>query len=184
MVIVLKSSNQTMQTNIVLIGMPGAGKTTVGKCLAENIGFCFVDTDSIIEEQLGMKISEIFSTKGEDYFRKIEAAVIQSLRGQNSLVVSTGGGVFQSEINRQNLALIGDTYYLYAPPETIYNRIADESHRPLLTDVDPKQRLKELFEKRHHLFQMAKYTIDTTNLNPYNVVDEILRIRNGKSSGS
>lgn len=171
-----------MPASIILIGLPGSGKTTIGKELAKKIDFSFLDTDYLIEELEGYSISEIFENKGETYFRDLETTVIKSLLGVKNKVISIGGGAFEREENRSLLKQIGNVVYLYASVDVIYNRIKNVAGRPLLACDNPKQKLNELYIKRHPQFEQADYTIDTSNLTLYNVIDDIQRIINAKNS--
>lgn len=168
-----------MPASIILIGLPGAGKTTIGCELAKKLDFAFLDTDTLIEHLEGYSISEIFEAKGEENFRKIEASVISSLNGVKNKVISIGGGAFQQRDNRENLQSIGKIVYLYSTPEIIYQRIKNKQGRPLLACENLLVKLEELYAQRHETYMLADYKIDTSNLNQYNVVEELLRIING-----
>lgn len=171
-----------MPASIILIGLPGSGKTTIGKELAKKIDFSFLDTDYLIEELEGYSISEIFDKKGEVYFRNLETSLIKSLSGVKNKVISIGGGAFQREANRELLKQIGCTVYLFAPVDVIYDRIKTASGRPLLACNNPLQKLNELYHQRHSQFEQADYTIDTSNYSLYTVVEELQRMINAKNS--
>lgn len=171
-----------MPASIILIGLPGAGKTVVGKELAKKFDFSFLDTDYLIEELEGYSISEIFEIKGEVYFRDLETSVIKSLLGVKNKVISIGGGAFEREENRNLLKQIGNVVYLKASVDTIYDRIKNAVGRPLLACDNPKQKLNELYVKRHPQFKEADYVIDTSDITIYNVIEELQRIINAKNS--
>ena len=164
-----------MGNNIILIGLPGSGKTTVGKLLAKKLEYQFIDMDSLIEEFEGLSIKDIFTQKGEEYFRELETRIIKSFSGIEKKVISTGGGTFEKEENQQLLKNLGKVIYLYTDPETIYERIKNDKGRPLLQTENPLETLKKLFSQREKNYKFADYTIDTTNNNPYNVIDEIIK---------
>ena len=117
--------------NVILTGMMGSGKTTVGKELATILNYNFVDLDEIIENKYG-KITDIFSQKGEKYFREIETQELKNFENQSNFVLSTGGGVILKDENIKILKDLGQVFYLSAKSETIYNRIKNQKHRPLL----------------------------------------------------
>ncbi len=164
--------------------MPGCGKTTVGKMLAQKLNFEFVDTDSLIEAREGLIISEIFKLRGEEYFRDCETSIIQSLSKIHNSVISVGGGAYQKQINRTILKGLGVNFYLYCSPMEIYIRIKGDSSRPLLNSDNPLEKLEDLYEKRHKDFELSDYIIDTVNISQYDIVEHILRIKNGTSFGN
>lgn len=120
--------------NIILVGYMGCGKTTVGKNVAKNKSFTFIDTDEMIEKQQGKKISEIFDKNGEAAFRDMETEYLKQLLGSNqeNLVISTGGGMAVREENRKLLAKLGRVIYLKVSPEVVYDRLKTDTTRPLL----------------------------------------------------
>ncbi len=132
--------------NIVLTGMPGSGKTTIGKLVAEKMGRAFVDTDDLIVEKAKMPISEVFATKGEEAFRQIEAEVIADVAKQSSLVIATGGGAVLREENRLNLAQNGFVFWLYRPLEALQLG----NGRPLSTS---REAVAALFAQREPLYR-------------------------------
>lgn len=142
--------------NIVLIGYMGAGKSTVGKVLAHRKGYRFIDTDMYIEEHEGMKITEIFKVKGEDYFRRLETAVLTELKEKlHHTVLATGGGLPLRSENSKLLRQIGTVYYLKADADTIYERVKYSADRPLLQCDDPYKRICEMLEVRNSIYEKA-----------------------------
>lgn len=141
--------------NIILVGYMGCGKTTVGKNVAKNKEFTFVDTDEMIEEQQGKKISEIFAEQGEAAFRDMETEYLKQLISENqeNLVISTGGGMAVREENRKLLAQLGSVIYLKASPEVIYERVKTDTTRPLLQCEDPLQRIKDMMAVRGPIYE-------------------------------
>ena len=150
-----------MRNNIILIGYMGCGKTTVGKNLARITGYTFTDTDEMIEKQQGRTISEIFATDGEEAFRKMETKLLEQLIQEQStqLVISTGGGMPLREKNRKLLAELGTVIYLQTKPQTVYERIKDDTKRPLLQCEDPLARINEMLAARGPIYESTTNNI-------------------------
>lgn len=147
---------------IVLVGLPGSGKTTVGKQLARRLKLPFVDSDHVIEDRLGCSIREFFEREGEDRFRDVEQEVIDELSRGQACVLSTGGGAVLRSANRQHLHDRGKVVYLRSTPEDVYRRVRHDRNRPLLLVADPLQRLRDLYEARDPLYrEAAHFVIDT-----------------------
>ncbi len=162
--------------NIILIGMMGAGKSTVGKYLQKMLpNFSLVDIDSKIEEDEGISISEIFERYTEKGFRRIETLTIEDVCKNSNLIISTGGGAFESEENRNILLNSGKVFYLFADSQTLYDRIKTEGHRPLLQCKNPFKIFTEILDNRDKNYRKADYIIDTSSLNPELTAKEILR---------
>lgn len=132
----------------VLIGMPGAGKTTVGRHLARRLAVPFADTDAIIEARLGVSIREYFQREGEEAFRVLESEVLAEVMQNHPGVVSTGGGIVTQASNRELLKACGRCVYLRAKPEELMRRLRHDKLRPLLQVADPMAKLQELFSAR------------------------------------
>jgi shikimate kinase len=148
---------------ISLVGMPGCGKSTVGRHVARNMGWRFVDSDHEIEHRLGHTIKTHFERFGEASFRELEAEVIAEISAQQGVILATGGGAVLREANRQALKT-GDNQvvYLRAMVDDLVRRLRFDHQRPLLQGVDPARRLRELFMERDPVYrQMADFTIDT-----------------------
>ncbi len=160
--------------NIVLTGFMGTGKTEVGRLLARRLGYTFIDADSVIEEEQGIPITEIFKRFGEPYFRDIESAVIKRLSEMERAVISTGGGAVLRQENMDNLKKKGIIICLMASPETIYERTKNDSSRPLLQVENPLQRIKELLEFRRPYYERADIMVNTDGKTPAQVVEEII----------
>lgn len=147
---------------IVLVGMPGSGKSTVGRQLARHLGWRFIDSDAEIEHRLGDSIRAHFEQHGEDSFRDIESATLADLAGQSKAVLSTGGGSVLREANRAVLRAAGPVVYLRATPEDLYRRLRHDQQRPLLQGPDPLGKLRQLFRVRDPLYrEVAEFTLDT-----------------------
>ena len=132
--------------NIILIGLMGAGKSTIGKTLATTLNYRFIDVDEEIVKHENMSINDIFLQKSENYFREIETQVIKEICKNNKTVISLGGGGFEKEINREILLNNGKVFYLYTDVNTLYERIKSDSSRPLLKCKNPKEKLQELLK--------------------------------------
>jgi len=148
--------------NIALIGMPGSGKSTVGRQLARRVGWAFVDTDTEIERELGASIRSVFEQHGEPRFRDLESEVLARLLAGESRVIATGGGAVLREANRQNLRARAEVVYLRSTPEELMRRLRHDTRRPLLQVGDPMRRLRELYRERDPLYrEAARFTIET-----------------------
>lgn len=147
---------------ITLVGLPGSGKSTVGRHLAKRLHVPFLDSDHVIEQRLGCSIREYFDREGEERFRDIEQAVIDELTSAPSGVLSTGGGAVLRPLNRQHLHERGTVVYLNSSPEEIYKRLRHDTQRPLLQVADPLGRLRELYAARDPLYrEVAHFSVDT-----------------------
>lgn len=150
---------------ISLIGLPGGGKSTVGRQLARRLNARFVDSDTVLEERIGMPIRSYFEQRGEEAFRDEEEAVIQELTESapdKAWVLATGGGAVLRAANRARLREGSTVVYLRSAPEELFRRLRHDTHRPLLQVADPMAKLRELYEQRHPLYeQTAHYTVDT-----------------------
>ena len=148
---------------ITLVGMPGCGKSTVGRHLARHLGLRLVDSDHEIEKRIGMPIRNWFEAHGEAAFRDIEEEVIAQLcSGAQNLVLATGGGAVLRPANREHLRQGSHVFYLRSTPEELFRRLRHDTHRPLLQVADPLRRLRELFRERDPLYrQTAHYVVET-----------------------
>lgn len=148
--------------NIFLIGLMGAGKTTIGRQIASELSLEFFDSDHEIENRTGVTITHIFDIEGETGFRKRETAILDELTTKKGIVLATGGGAILKAENRQFLMSRGTIIYLYADIETLLERTSKDRNRPLLQTKDPRAVLKELFEIRDPLYrETADIIIDT-----------------------
>ncbi len=163
------------QRCVILYGTMGAGKTTVGEQLADILGYEFIDTDALIEEKEGKSITQIFEEKGEEGFRAIESEVIASLADSEAKVIATGGGAIMDPQNRHVLASLGSTVYLKASPRELYQRIKNDTNRPLLQNAeDPKAEIASLLKKREIHYENSTIVIDTEVLSTEEVADQLI----------
>lgn len=161
--------------NIVLIGMMGAGKSYIGAKLAKLlVHFTYVDTDDIIEKEVGLTIPKIFSEYGEDYFRKLESDVIKSVSAKKNQIISVGGGAFIKSENVNALKTNGLTFYLKAPASELFNRIKDEVHRPVLGMEFTQDTIETLLNKRQKYYMQADFIINTNQMPAYVILDNII----------
>ena len=154
----------------------GTGKTTIGRLLAEKIGYQFIDTDALIEEQIGQTIAELFATQGEELFRQLETDVVRKLAKESGLVIATGGGLV---LNPENVALLkqtGTIFCLTASPEDILKRISQQHHiRPLIQEDNPLKKIKELLEQRDPIYRQFKQ-IGTNTASPQQLTEQIIDV--------
>lgn len=164
-----------MKKNIVLIGMMGCGKTTVGYELAKILpDFEYVDIDKEIEKSTQQRISDIFLKHGESFFRMLETEKIKKVCQNKNQIISTGGGAFEDEQNRKNLKSSGHIIYLKTSPQEIFNRIKTETHRPLLRKDFSVEKITNIMQKRAKNYEKADIIILTDNKTPQKIAEEII----------
>lgn len=147
---------------VSLIGLPGSGKSTVGRQLARRLQLPFFDSDHVIEQQLGCSIREYFEREGEVRFRDVEASVIDELTQIPAAVLSTGGGAVLRPENRHNLHSRTQVVYLNSSPDDLFRRLRHDKSRPLLQVADPLQRLRDLHAQRDPLYrETAHFLVET-----------------------
>ena len=161
--------------NIILVGFMGTGKTVTGRVLAERTGLELVDMDSIIEERAGRPISEIFATDGEAGFRKLERALAHELSQRQGLVISTGGGIVLNPDNLADFEKTGLVVCLTASPETIFQRLENDTTRPLLSG-DKKGQISGILATRKPLYDAIEHQIDGDRLDPEGRAEAILAL--------
>lgn len=148
--------------NIFLVGMMGAGKTTLGKALAKKLQREFIDTDKVLVERTGVSVNTIFEIEGEEGFRRRESAVLAELAQRPGCVIATGGGAVLSEENRRVMRENGTVVYLRARLDSLWERTRQDTSRPLLRTPDPRATLADLLEKRDPLYRDAAHVIVDT----------------------
>jgi shikimate kinase len=161
--------------SVVLVGMMGAGKSSVGRRLAARLGIAFVDADVEIEKAAGMTISEIFAAQGEAYFRAGETRVIARLLDGGPQVLATGGGAFMNADTRTAIRAKGISVWLRATLDVLTRRIKRRGDRPLLKNADPAETLRRLIEERDPVYAEADLTVESRDVPHETIVDEMLQ---------
>lgn len=162
--------------NIVLVGFMGTGKTSVGQKLAARLQMPMIDTDDIIGEDSGLDIPDIFARYGETHFRDLESVAVRKAANLENHVISTGGGVVLRESNLEMLKRNGTVFCLTATPEEIWRRVGNETHRPLLRDPNPLDKIEQMLLERRPFYARADHDIPTTGLSIEAVTDKIVEI--------
>jgi shikimate kinase len=160
---------------IALVGLPGSGKSTIGRQLARRLGLVSFDTDHVIEQRLGCSIREYFEREGEEKFRDIEQSVIDDLTLTHNGVLSTGGGSVLRQANREHLHTRCQVVYLRSTPEEIFRRLRHDMQRPLLQVDDPLTRLRDLFAIRDPLYrETAHFVVETGRPSVANLLNMVV----------
>ena len=163
------------RNNVILVGMMGAGKTTVGRLLARRLKRAFYDSDEEIERRCGVRIPVIFDIEGEAGFRTREAQAIAELCAIDGVVLATGGGAVLAEENRRRMAAHGTVVYLHARPGYLWQRVRHDRNRPLLAAPDPQKKLEELYAVRDPLYrEVADIVVDTGRQSVQTLAKELL----------
>ena len=160
--------------NLALIGFMGTGKSSVGRLVAEQLHFNFLDTDAEIETQSGLTIAEIFAQQGEAAFRERARKLVEHLASRRELVISTGGGLPVEPANLESLKTHALVVGLWASPERIWERVRNQTHRPLLQDADPQARIRTLLAAREPFYRQADVLINTELRSVREVAQQIL----------
>jgi shikimate kinase len=159
--------------NLALVGFMGTGKSTIGRLVAEQIQFGFVDTDAWIEERLGRSISDIFAREGEAAFRQYEKQAVKALARQRNLVIAAGGGLVADPANMASLKAHALVIWLVASPETIWERVQTQTHRPLLQGPDPLAKIRALLEAREPSYRQADVFVHSGLRCPKEVAQQV-----------
>ncbi|RKX32429.1 MAG: shikimate kinase [Verrucomicrobia bacterium] len=162
--------------NIVLFGFMGTGKSTVGRVLARKLGMDFVDMDTEIERRTAKTIPQIFAEDGEAHFRKLERDLVRELSRRKGTVIAAGGGVVLNPENVADFARNGLLVCLNASPETILQRVREESHRPLLEQGEKERRVREILEARRPYYGALPHQVETDNRTPDEIAEEIITL--------
>jgi len=154
-------NNSRRIVNVALIGFMGAGKTSVGRLVSEQLGFDYLDTDEIIQSRTNRTIADIFAKDGEPAFRKLEEQIVAELATHERTVISTGGGLPVNSENLTSLKTHALAVYLWASPEKLWERVRNQTHRPLLNTPDPKRKIRELLATREPFYRQADVLLNT-----------------------
>lgn len=170
----LQSSQAWREKPLVLIGLMGAGKSTIGRRLAKKLGWKFIDSDDEIVEAAGCSIADIFAIHGEGIFRDLEARVIKRLMQRSHCVIATGGGAWIQESVRTDIKTHATSVWLRAQLPVLLSRVEHRSHRPLLETGDKQGILQKLMDERYPLYEKADITVDSGATSHEKVVDAVL----------
>jgi len=163
-----------VKKNLVLLGMMGVGKSTLGKIVAKKLNLKFIDTDLNIEKKWSMKISEIFENKGEDFFRIEEEKEVLECLKKNKIVLALGGGAFMNK-NIRNLILKNSlTFWLDLNLKTVNERVKWNKKRPLLNHQNTEEIIKKLYSERKNIYKLAKYKINCDKISKGKIVEKII----------
>lgn len=164
-----------MSVRIALVGLPGGGKSTVGRQLARRLGLEFIDSDTEIEKRIGCSIRSFFEREGEAPFRDIEERVIAELAGRAGCVLATGGGAVLRPANRRALHEQSTVVYLRSTPEELFRRLKHDTQRPLLQVADPLAKLRDLYKQRDPLYrETAHFVVETGRPSVASLVNMVL----------
>jgi shikimate kinase len=168
--------NDRTRPHLILVGLPGVGKTTIGRAAARRLGRDFLDFDQEIERRAGMDVREIFRLKGEEHFRELEFALTKELSTSGGMVLAPGGGWITQERSVELLRSAGRIIYLRASPEAVAKRLRRVETRPLLAGRDPVVALRELYEKRRALYETADTVLDTESLMRQQLIAKVVEL--------
>lgn len=160
--------------NIALIGFMGTGKTSVGRLVAEQLHFNYLDTDEMIQTATGKTIAEIFSANGEPAFRALEEKIVQELAGKDRTVISAGGGLPVNPANLASLKAHALVVCLWASPAKIWERVKNQTHRPLLHDPDPQRKISDLLAARGPFYKQADILLNTESRSLREVAQQVV----------
>jgi shikimate kinase len=161
--------------SIVLVGLMGAGKSTVGRRLAQKLGLDFTDADAEIERAAGKTVPDIFRDHGEAYFREGERKVIARLLESGPQVLATGGGAFMNEETRNNIARLGISVWLKADMDLLMKRVRRRDNRPLLKAEDPEEVMRQLIAQRYPVYGQADVTVESKDVPHNSIVSDVIR---------
>ena len=161
--------------NIVFLGMMGSGKSSIGFLVSKRLQLDFIDIDDYIERNLGMKISEIFKSKGESFFRQIEEKIALKILKRNNIVISLGGGSFLNKNIRKEVLINHLSFWLKLDAEILIKRISNNKKRPLVMNLS-KNELSDLIKKRSNIYSKALYSVNCNNLTKIEVINKIINI--------
>tara|TARA_A100001011_G_C14321325_1_gene850833 strand:- start:9393 stop:9908 length:516 start_codon:yes stop_codon:yes gene_type:complete len=167
-----------LKRNLVLTGMMGSGKSTIGKSLSDQLNLKFVDIDEIIEKKHSLSISQIFETKGEDFFRETEEEETLKILNNTNLLVALGGGAFMNKTIRENIKKSSFSVWLDVNINEIFKRTENSKKRPLLKNIN-KENLKKLYDERKKTYSLADFKINCDFKTKDEIVKEIIKVYEG-----
>jgi shikimate kinase len=160
--------------NIALCGFMGTGKSSVGRLVAEQLHFAFLDTDTVIEARAGKSVAQIFAEQGEAAFRELERKIVKELAQRSRTVISTGGGLVVDPENMSSLKEHAYVVCLWASPDAIYVRVKNQNHRPLLKEPEPLEKIRRLLAERAPFYKQADVLLNTEIRSPREVAQQVL----------
>ena len=160
--------------NLFLTGMMATGKSTIGEIVARKLAYVFIDTDSVIERQLLLPVTEIFAVHGEDFFRQHETALLPEIISREHQVIATGGGMLTNHGNMAAAFASGLVILLHAPIAVLSTRLSNATDRPLLDGFSPEDRLQEIYGSRAEFYEGIRHQVDTSHGNIDQAADEIV----------
>ena len=160
--------------NLFLTGMMATGKSMIGEIVARKLAYVFIDTDSVIERQLSLPVTEIFAAHGEDFFRQRETALLPEIIGREHQVIATGGGMLTCHGNMAVAFANGLVILLHAPIAVLVARLSNATDRPLLDGFSPEERLQEIYGRRAQFYEGIRHQVDTSSGNIDQAADEII----------
>ena len=170
--------------NIILVGVMGTGKTTVGRMISRRLGMTYVDTDTVVEQTTGHCITDLFAQHGESYFRELESEAVLKGSDLDGHVISTGGGVVLRTKNLKILKRNGVVFCLTATSEEIWKRVKNGTHRPLINAPNPVEKIRDMLREREANYALADHMICTDNSSIERVTMEVIRVfRDAINSG-
>jgi shikimate kinase len=167
-------SNTRQINNLALVGFMGTGKSSVGRLVADQLRFTFLDTDEVIVARAGKSIRDIFAQDGEDAFRALERRVTGELNARTKTVIATGGGLVANEENLASLKTHALVVCLWATPEKIWERVRYQNHRPLLNEPDPLAKIRELLLDRQPYYRQADVLLNTATRSLNEVAHQVI----------
>lgn len=181
----MSSASRLLNRPVILVGMMGAGKTTVGREYARRHNLRFVDCDQELEARTGVRVSTIFEIEGEEGFRRRECLLLEELSAEHDLVLATGGGIVLNAANRQILKARGFVVYLNVAPRILWERTRHDRNRPLLQVANPRERIESLHLQRDPLYrEVAAAMIEGGRGNPLNMVRQLEKVVERFNTGS
>jgi shikimate kinase len=173
---VTERDDRPVAPHLILVGLPGVGKTTIGRAAARRLGRSFLDFDQEIERRAGISVREIFRIEGEEHFRALEFALTEELSSSGGMVLSPGGGWITQQRSVELLRSAGRIIYLRASPEAVARRLRRVETRPLLAGRDPVVALRELYEKRRALYETADVVLDTERIVKQQLIAKLVEL--------